>query len=308
MKKNFLILALLFAVNLFSAEYWVDNSAVDTTGTGTISSPWKYIGQMRYHLSNNMIVNVDSGSYNETNYPKKVETNVTGITSAYSGIKIVATGPKNPVIYLSGTTSGQYFVHFAIDLTLKGLTFKSFAGSGSSIINFVGYGDLNIIGCIFGAESTNDYVIYQDDGTLEFDINLFNSQFYYSSIPTFNTWVDGDNISVNIQNCSWHNNQSAIVGTGGSMSGNFSFVDCIVNSDKIAASGTLANAQFTNCSYSSNVSDLASYTWTNSTYGDPLLTWNSTDLELVVSSLSPAIGAGKHGDAGHLYWVGLKAE
>ena len=297
MRTIFTLFAIfMLAISSFAADLWVDIDAADTTGTGTISSPLKYIGQTRHKTSANSVVHIMPGTYDESAYGNKVYANIIGTTTDKTGMKYIAEG-KGVLVTYSEVQTGVKFADSCYDIEFRGINFGNFASTSSQYIDDA-YGYLKFISCSFDNHASYSTTI------LDRDHNT-STYFFDCSFGDCNNAILGDTYDLSpslvvFDQCTFGSEVNAILETFAALGGlaSVKLNNSIVNATKIVKdTATSHPATFTinNCIYY-GPTDAAVFTWTNSILNtDAVITWDTEFLRFNISASSSAWGLSSRG-------------
>ena len=297
MIKFILIVSLLFRVlvsNLFATwtHIYVDIAASDTTGDGSKFNPLKYISQIGQNelITDSSVVHIRAGVYDEYQYSLEASTQFVIAGTSKSYVQVVADGGR-PYIYYSNATIAHRFLQGVSNLTLKGLRFGHFQ-IGETITNC---SNINIIECVFHGTRWTFYNVYGN-------ISFFDCDFTACLGGSHLTTTGG---SIIFSHCCYsdtaqNSSNCNILYTSQSAS-SIKFENCAFDYCTISLSDWSSITSFSNCIYSDNVADRATYTWSASKNTDPLLVWYAAGHYWVASLSSPLFNKGSDGlDVGNL--------
>lgn len=305
MKKLILFFVLILSAVVSAQDHWyVDIAAADTSGTGTWSSPFKYHGQLQWHIGTGDFVHSIPGVYDESAYSKVLGTNICGITSSMSDITFIAEG-HGVVIKTTSSVTDACFILCANNLEMRGYIFEYLTGGGAVYIGQFRTGkNTKFIGCVFGATATTTATYLSTGAKYSTPaVSFFDCQFKSATSSFFGSSIGA--VPMTFDHCTFGPGVNAIFASSSSTSG-ATLTNCIVNSGKVVSTGT-ATVTISRCLYY-GPTDAGSYTWTDSANEDAGITWYGTPTySFDLSPTSLAIGKADDGlDIGALTNIGIK--
>jgi hypothetical protein len=267
--KRLIFLFFVFVSFALQAQthVWVNANAIDTSGTGTYYSPIKYIGQIGKVASNNCIVHIMPGTYDENDNPNRHFPNLSGVDK-FTNVKIVAEGPVTLKSTYNSTDAKYWFGKGTVEV--RGITFNAITGNSTYTFSSL---DNNITfkNCVFANMSNNRPL-----GTVTASgktATFYNCAFALNATTGAIAGAGGIAWSAVFDHCTFKG--TLYVVSSGTLFSTLTIKNSILQDIKIFNSNPVASSAVTldnNVYY--NVSDAASFTWTNSKSADPLITWN----------------------------------
>jgi len=271
---------------------YVDIAASDTSGSGTKFDPLKYISQIGKNelLEDSTIIHIKVGEYNESDYP--LEGNTTYIIgSGHSDVKVVGQNGR-PLIFMASPSITHYLLSGTENVELKGIKICNLTnGECFSACS----GTINIVGCSFHNTS---WTFYNINGTMSFFDCDIGSSAGSSHIKTTGGTVSFDHVTFSDTSST---STSCTIFNSSQSATSLDFSNCAFDYVRISSADLSLKTSFSYCIYSNNVSDRATYAWSASYNGDPVILWDYASKYWIALDSSPVFGQGNDGlDIGNL--------